>query len=117
MGVVVDASVADGFCRVVSSCYAVYQAIFSSPHFPLSLFIQPIFYLFTGFFFLNVKRSPLETYHLLLSSSEFKMMGAVPPQFQIPPCRIKESPLKILISIFVLRSYRLPISRIICIQN
>jgi len=47
---------------------------------------------------LNVKRPAFETYPFLLSSSEFKMRGAVPPQTQIPPCRIKESPPKILIS-------------------
>ena len=32
----------------------------------------------------------------LLSCSVFKVRGAVLPQFQIPPCRIKESPVKIL---------------------
>ena len=95
----------------------VEQAIFSSPHFPISLFIQPIIYSFTGFVFLNVKRTPLETFPFLLSSSEFKMIGAVPPHFQMPPWRIKESPLKILISISLLRSYWIPIFRIICIKN
>ena len=93
------------------------QVILSSPQFPLSLFIQPIIYSFTVCFFLNAKRTPLETYPFLLSSSEFKMIGAVPPQFQMPPCPTKESPLKILISISVLGSYRTPIFRIICTQN
>jgi hypothetical protein len=92
------------------------QVIFS-PQFPFSLLIQPIIYLFTGFFFLYVKRTPLETYPFLLSSSELKMRGAVRPQLQVPPCRNKESPLKILIPISILRSNRIPIFPIICIQN
>jgi len=80
------------------------QVIFTSPRFPLQLFIQPITYAFPEAFSLvkNGRRLRLNTIFYLVQ--RLRMRGAVLTQFHISSCIVKESPMKKIIRNPILRT-------------